>query len=249
VVNLYNLRPLLIGHRGARSINRFGLFWSRAALPAENTVPAFEYALAEGCDGFEFDVRYTRDRRHILCHDPKMRRRVIAATDYWALHLRSERRRVAIACLEDVLHGFGDRAYLDIELKAAGCEEDIVAQLKAHPPARGYVVSSFLPDVLLRLNHLDESLTLGYICKDAEAAEEWSNLPISVVLPHYRLVSRKFIDEVHRRNMQLMAWTVNRKSDLLRLASWEIDGLISDDPRLLRQTFLLTERHKAAAQR
>src|SRR5206468_7355346 len=124
--------------------------------------------------------------------------------------------------------------------------EDIVALLKAHPPSRGYVVSSFLPDVLFRLNQLDQTVPLGYICKDAEAAEAWSNLPIQVVLPHYKLVSRRFIDEVHRRGMQLMAWTVNRQSDMLRFASWEVDGLISDDLQLLQRTFGDYERSASA---
>jgi len=34
----------------------------------------------------------------------------------------------------------------------------------------------------------------------------------------------------------VMTWTVNRETDMLRLASWGIDGLISDDPKLLKIT-------------
>jgi glycerophosphoryl diester phosphodiesterase len=238
---------LLLGHRGARPVRRLGFSWSGSKVPAENTLAAFEYALAQGCDGFEFDVRYTRDRRHVLCHDPKLHQREIATGDYSDLHRHPERRKAPIACLEDVLRTLGDRAYLDIELKVAGCEEQIVAQLKAHPPSRGYVVSSFLPDVLLRLNELDDTMPLGYICKDAEAAEAWSMLPIRVLLPHYRLVSRRLVDEVHRRKMQLVTWTVNRESDMLRFASWEVDGLISDDPQLLHRTFRRAEGSESAA--
>ncbi len=217
---------------------RLGMGWLSQRIPAENTIEAFEYALANDCDGFEFDVRYTRDRRHVLCHDPKLRGREIATTDYAALHHRGARQGTAIACLEAVLCAFGHRAFLDIELKVPGGEAEIVAQLKANPPQRGYVVSSFLSEVLLRLNELDGELALGYICDSPEAAEAWSELPISVVLPHHKLVSRPFIDEVHRRKVRLMTWTVNRHPEMLRLASWGVDGLISDDPQLLRQTFL-----------
>jgi glycerophosphoryl diester phosphodiesterase len=37
--------------------------------------------------------------------------------------------------------------------------------------------------------------------------------------------------------MKLLTWTVNDAQDLLRLARWGVDGLISDDPRLLVRTF------------
>ncbi len=208
-------------------------------IPPENTVAAFEYALANGCDGFEFDVRFSGDRRSVLCHDPKLGRRVIATTDYSGLERRYgfERRRSPMACLEDVLSGFSDRAYLDIEVKVAGNEETIVSQLKTHPPSR-YVVSSFLPEVLLRLHELDARLPLGYICQDRQAARRWAELPIAVFIPHHTLVEQSLIEEVHGRDMQLFTWTVNDQAELLHLASWGVDGLISDDPKLLSRTFL-----------
>ena len=53
-----------------------------------------------------------------------------------------------LPALEDVLQQFGHRAYLDIELKVSGNEETVVAALQAHPPQRGFIVSSFLPEIL-----------------------------------------------------------------------------------------------------
>ena len=97
--------------------------------------------------------------------------------------------------------------------------------------------SSFLPDVLLRLHDLDPSLPLGFICEHAEDAERWTALPIAAFIPHYSLVSERLIDEVHAREKKLLTWTVNDAHDLLRLAGWGVDGLISDDPRLLARTF------------
>jgi glycerophosphoryl diester phosphodiesterase len=137
--------PLLLGHRGVRAVRRLASLWPGKQVPPENTLEAFNYALSRGCDGFEFDVRYTRDRRNILCHDANIGRREIAATDYATLYAPSERRKAPIACFEDVLRAFGHRAFLDIELKVSGSEEEIVAKLQTDPPARGYVVSSFLP--------------------------------------------------------------------------------------------------------
>jgi glycerophosphoryl diester phosphodiesterase len=195
---------------------------------------AFDYAMANGCDGFEFDVRYTRDRCTVLSHDPKLNRKDVAITDYSGFERRGG---YSLACLEDVLTRFGGTAYLDIELKVTGNEEAVVAALRAKPPRRGHVVSSFLLDVLLRLHDLDPSLPLGFICEHAEDAERWTALPIAAFIPHCSLVSQRLIDEVHAREKKLLTWTVNEAQDLLRLAGWGVDGLISDDPRLLARTF------------
>jgi len=202
---------------------------------------AFDYALANGCDGFEFDVRYTRDRRSVLSHDSKLNRKEVAITEYAGLDRRCGYK---LACLEDVLTRFGHTAYLDIELKVPGNEEAVVATLRANPPRHGYVVSSFLPDVLRRLHELDPSLALGFICEHPDEARGWTDLPITAFVPSFSLVSQRLIDEVHAREVRLLTWTVNDSYDLLRLAGWGVDGLISDDPRLLARTF---PRHREAA--
>jgi glycerophosphoryl diester phosphodiesterase len=54
--------PLIIGHRGA------------SAVAPENTLAAFERALADGADGIEFDVQLARDRVAVVIHDPTLRR-------------------------------------------------------------------------------------------------------------------------------------------------------------------------------
>jgi glycerophosphoryl diester phosphodiesterase len=58
-------RPILVhGHRGARAI-----------FP-ENTLPAFEYAIAAGADAIEMDVSVTRDDIVVVAHDPKLNRAI-----------------------------------------------------------------------------------------------------------------------------------------------------------------------------
>lgn len=51
-------RILVHGHRGAR------------AVYPENTIPAFEYAIAVGADFLEMDVAVTRDDVLVVSHDP-----------------------------------------------------------------------------------------------------------------------------------------------------------------------------------
>jgi glycerophosphoryl diester phosphodiesterase len=223
-------RPLLLGHRGVRPR---GLRRLTFRAPAENSLAAFEFALSQGCDGFEFDVRYTRDGRDVLWHDPKFNGREIAATDYAQL---TAREGICLPCVEDVLQQFGKRAYLDIELKESGNEERIVAALERNPPQRGYIVSSFLPETLRRMHDAHDRIPLGYICERGDLMDRWRELPIRVCLPRYDLVRPPLIEHVHRNGQQFMTWTVNSQHRMKELADWGVDGLISDDPQLLFRT-------------
>ena len=210
-----------------------GLRRLASSAPQENSLAAFEAALSQGCDGFEFDVRHTRDGRNVLWHDPTFRGREIATSDFSQL---ADRDGSTLASLEEVLGQFGHRAYLDIELKVAGHEKAVVAVLRQRPPQRAYLVSSFLPEVLLRLHEIDDQIPLGYICERPSLMDRWRDLPIKVFLPRHDLLRPELIEEAHRRGMQIMTWTANSARRMRQLADWGVDGLISDDPQLLFRT-------------
>jgi glycerophosphoryl diester phosphodiesterase len=224
-------KPLLLGHRGCRvsSLTRHN-----SDLPVENSLAAFEYALSQGCDGFEFDVRQTHDSRNVIWHDDYWNGLPIASTDYPSLCGPNGE---LLSTLDDVLQQFGHRAFLDIELKVRGVEISVVEALRAVPPQRGYMLSSFLPDTLIRLHNIDSSLPFGYICERDYALAIWRNIPIQTILPRYDLVRKELIEEAHQRGRQVSTWTVNSENQMLQFAEWGIDGLISDDPALLYRTF------------
>ena len=197
-----NAVPLLLGHRGARSVPSIG----------ENTTSAFDFALQHGCDGFEFDVRLTRDSVAVVCHDAKSQGLLIceATADQLAYLPR----------LDDVLARYAKRAFLDIELKVHGLEGITLAALREDLPARGFVVSSFLPEVLIELRNRNDAIPLGLIC-------------VEHVIPHHSLVTPKLVSEIHDANRKLFVWTVNGKAAMLRFASWGVHGIVSDKPELL----------------
>jgi glycerophosphoryl diester phosphodiesterase len=238
-------RPLLLGHRGQRHTRRkIVRYFLPQIIPPDNTLAAFELSMQRGCDGFEFDVRYTHDRRGVICHDPDYAGFNVASTTYQSLVAagsRHERRHEQLPdeqmpCLEDVLQRFGERAYLDIETKIPGFEEDIVEAIRRHPPRHEFVVSSFLPPVLKRFHELAPELPLGFICSDRKLLPEWRRLPISVVIPQNRLMSDLLVKEWQEAGKQVFVWTVNRESEMRRLAMWGVDGIISDDTELLVKT-------------
>ncbi len=55
-----------------------------------------------------------------------------------------------------------------------------------------------------------------------------------------RLITPRFVHDLHRHGVQLSVWTVNDPSDMDRLLDWGVDGLITDRPDVLAK--LLVER-------
>src|SRR5947209_17735005 len=102
-------RPLLLGHRGARALK---------SIP-ENTVASFDQALADGCDGFELDVRLTSDGQPIVCHDPQIQGVEIAQTSADQLTM--------LPRLQDVLARYHQLAFLVYVLKYAVLETILIA--------------------------------------------------------------------------------------------------------------------------
>jgi glycerophosphoryl diester phosphodiesterase len=213
-----NPRPLLLGHRGARA---------QKSIP-ENTLASFDQALADGCDGFEFDVRLTADGKPVVCHDPQTGGIEIARA--------SAEQLSALPQLQDVLARYQDRAFLDIELKVSGLEKIAVALLQKHPPRRGVVVSSFLPEVLRTVHSHDSNVPLGLICETEAELRRWSELSIEYVIPHYRLVDEALLRQLRDAGRKILVWTVNAPAEMRHLAEAGVDGIISDNTSLLFQT-------------
>ena len=223
-------RPLLLGHRGAR-----------LGVP-ENSFAAFDKALGDGCDGFEFDVRLTADFHCVICHDPGLFGFDLAGTGFAELQAACAQppRRGGgreLCTLEEVLARYASRAYLDIELKVCGAEAAAVALLKQFPALSGAVVSSFLPSVITSFAELDPTASLGLIFDDPKALRQWDSLPVSHLMPRYKLIDRVLMNEFHAAGKQVFAWTVNHEREMRRLAELGVDGLISDDTRLLSDVF------------
>jgi glycerophosphoryl diester phosphodiesterase len=211
------MKLLLLGHRGARGHREV----------AENSFESFDLALRHGCDGFEFDVRKSKDDEAVICHDAKSRARAISNT---------VAARLQLPTLSAVLERYSRRAFLDIELKVQGLEEKTLAAVRDHSPQRGYVISSFLPPVLTKLALLDPREPLGIICGNRPQLSLWPDLPVQYVMVEQKLVNCKLVEDVHSAGKKIMVWTVNRAPTMERLAKFGVDGIISDQTERLANT-------------
>ncbi len=210
--------PILLGHRGARAVR---------SVP-ENTIVSFDLALEHGCDGVEFDLRLTSCGRALISHNPRVGKITVSrATARQLLHLPR---------LEDVLRHYGHRIFLDIELKVKGLETKVLSALRERPTNGNYVVSSFIPEVVMELRARSATVPTGIICQTSSQLVRWRELPVQYVMVHHSLLNRRLIDLVHKAGRKVFVWTVNDAKAMVRLANWGVDGIISDDTQLLAKT-------------
>lgn len=214
-------RPLFLGHRGTR------------IYAPENTFAAFDVAIEHGCDGFEFDVRRTKDGVAAINHDAHFHKLKMDETAFARLKAVHP-----LPTLEETLRKYGDRCYLNIELKETGLERETLRVLQLAPPQRGVMVSSFLPEVIEMLaqmrgtGNVPGNVPLGYICRNLKLLNKWKKLPISHAVINHAIYSKQLQGELKDAGIKLFIWTVNEPDEMRRFIELGVDGIISDDSKL-----------------
>jgi glycerophosphoryl diester phosphodiesterase len=224
--------PLLLGHRGA------------LRYAPENTITAFDLALTHGCDGFECDVRLTRDGIAAVCHDPAIYGFSVADSDFDSLNAASGG---TLPTMQETWQRYHERAFINIELKVPGLEDQVAELVRWHPAMHGGFVSSFLPEVVNALDLREIAAPLGYICKDPAKLAIWSRLPVAYVVLHHSLITPELVEELSVAGKQVIVWTVNGEREMRRLASLGVHGIISDDTRHLRRVLRPDAAHSAGS--
>lgn len=203
-------RPLICAHRGA------------SAELEDNSVAAFEAAIAAGADLVETDIRRGRDGRLVLSHDP----------------LGADEDPIPLATLLDLA---GGRVGLDLELKEPGLEADLLALLA--PELRpGLIVTSFLPEVIRELRRLDGTLDLGLLVEDGPDYALPPDLLGAVracgadfLAPDAVLLGPETRAVAHAIGRGLSVWTVNDRATIAALAHDPDVAIITTDvPALAR---------------
>lgn len=227
-------------HRGA----------SRAA--PENTVPAFELAIAAGADGIEFDVQLSRDGQVVVIHDETLPRTTDGAgwvkehslAELKALDASAGREGYAgvrIPTLAEVLALLAPSALrANIELKNSevrypGLEEAVLAEVTAAGMTERTMYSSFSGESVRRLAGMAPMAEVGLIYSRplGRPLRLAASLGASAVHPDRRLVGgRHWIARAHARRLAVRPWVLNTPERIEKAIALGLDGLFTDVPDL-----------------
>jgi glycerophosphoryl diester phosphodiesterase len=233
----------LVGHKGADLI-----------APG-NTLESFHAAVEAGVDTIELDVLWTRDGHPRIA--AAERAPLVVAHDW---HDAAERTPLTIAeALDAFLEPPLDRVEIDLDLKLAGREEEIVAAVRERGLLERAMVSTMELSTLARIRELEPGLRRGWtypkVTKDW-TSKRWAKAPmlaamvamrrrlpgiaaralpqmgVEAMWVYHPLVSSRLVRTTRTTSVELIAWTVDDLPRMRKLAAAGVDGICSNDPRL-----------------
>lgn len=236
-----------VGHKGAD------------AIVAGNTVASFEKAVEIGVEMIEFDVLWTEDG------SPKLaaadRSPLVIAHDWHDAAARTP--HSFDEALEAFTRAPLDRVELDCDLKLPGREYDFVHALREHGLVERAMVSTMYVESLAAIRALEPDLRLGWTYPKvtrpwdrrrwarpavlAAMAGMRARLPklverrapelgAAAVWVFHPLITASLAQVTRRIGIELIAWTVDDPARIAALRELGVNGICSNDPRLLTES-------------
>jgi len=249
-MNAKELKLRLYGHRGA------------SALLPENTLAAFERALADGANALELDVHPTADGHFVVAHDPDGQRMAGVSETIRSLSLdqvkrwnvavgtgRSDLERHTVPSLAETLEAFPE-VPMSIDLKPDDPNAvSALLEVIAHHSAEDRVtLASFSTRVVRKIRSLgypgrtslskSEVAVLRFV--PGILAKRWvagDAAHIPVVHNGIRLDGRRFIKRCRDLGLRVEYWVVDDPEEARRLLDLGATGIMSDDPAVIAPVF------------
>jgi glycerophosphoryl diester phosphodiesterase len=220
-----------------------------ASLAApENTLPAFERAIANGATFLELDVQRTADGVLVVAHDADLMRMagvplVIRHATFAELrsadvgsHFGPEFAGQNIPTLDEVLDIAADRARLLIELKSYSPQPDalladVVQTLRARGLLERAVVMSLNYPEVQAIQRLEPRLAAGFVA--TASLGDISRLDADFLAVPLSQATDALIGAAHAQGKEVYVWTVDDPRQMSRALDRGVDNIITNDPAAL----------------
>jgi glycerophosphoryl diester phosphodiesterase len=238
-------QPVIFAHRGA------------SAHAPENTLAAFELALAQQADALELDVKLSADGYAVVIHDATVDRTTgspgrvkdltlaqlqsLDAGSFFSERYRGEK----IPTLEEVFDAVGKRTFINVELTNYGTPRDQLVEtvctlVKKFALQKHVMFSSFYAWNLSKARAYIPEIPRGLLAFSGLLGAWARSFGFAfgnhqALHPYLNDVSSQQVQRVHRLNRRIHVWTVNAADDMRRLFHWGVDGIFTDDPQLAAQ--------------
>jgi glycerophosphoryl diester phosphodiesterase len=212
---------LVIAHRGA------------SHQKPENTIEAFEQAVALGSDGVELDVRRSGDDRLVVHHDARLADHRVIRTE---TDLTS-----TIPTLADALDAC-EGVFVNIEIKNDPSEPDfdptdwvahaVGVELQRRTADTRWLISSFRAETVDLCRILLPRVRTALLTEDLGPAEIQRTVAGGHVAVHPSVdgLTEAAIRMAHGRGLAVNAWTCDEPDRIRELMSWGIDGICTNVP-------------------
>lgn len=240
---------LRIGHKGAD------------ALVSGNTIASFEKAVVIGVDAIEFDVLWTEDGHPSI--EPERRSELVVAHDWPAAAAAEAagRKLTLDTALEAFTRPPLEQVVINLDIKLPGRDDEVVEAVRRHGLTGRTSISTMEISSLKRIDEIEPGLSLGWTVP--KVTRDWLSMPrvmrpalamglasvrvrmpgqvrrglpeleVDSVWAFHGLVSPRLVETIHDAGKKLNVWTVDDPLRIESLAALGVDGICTNDPRLV----------------
>ena len=238
---------IVTGHRGA------------SHYAPENTIASVLKALELNADRIEIDIQRTKDSVIVLSHDIDIDRTTngkgkIIDLEYSEILqydiLYEEGNAHKIPTLEQVIQTIDGKSKLLIEIKEGNryypsIEKQVIDLLRKYDAMEWCIIHSFHDDILVEIRKYDPNIELHKIFlgripfTNIIFSPKFSNLndplynSVSEFSSMYSFTDKALIKKIHNKGKKINVWTVNDAKKAQKMIEKGVDGIITDDPKLI----------------
>jgi len=216
------VRPLVIAHRGASSIE------------LENSLAAFRAAALQGADGVELDIHATVDGELIVHHDETINGTHIAQSSAAAIAALRLKNGEPVPTLSQALGAVAPRLQVFIEVKTLDPRWDarLFETMDRGPNPAGYAVHSFDHRIVRRLSEKRPGLRCGVLSSSypVRPLAALQDAGASILWQERTVADEMLARTLHDAGMSLFVWTVDEPADLARFVALGVDGICTNFP-------------------
>ncbi|WDF60144.1 glycerophosphodiester phosphodiesterase family protein [Flavobacterium sp. KACC 22758] len=221
---------LKIGHRGAK------------AYEPENTLQAFQKALDLNSDGIELDVHLSSDGYIIVIHDETIDRTTNGkglVSSFTLAELKSFLidGKYQIPTLNEVFDLVDKKCLINIELKGIGTAPKVVALIEENISEKNwndshFIISSFEWNMLEGTSNLNPNIPIGVLTEENldTALAFAEKIKAKAIHPDFNLLNKENVRQIQEKGFLVLPWTVNSEKDIQKVKSYNVNGIISDNP-------------------
>lgn len=217
----------------------------------ENTMLAFCKAHETGCEGIELDVHLSKDGHLVVIHDELVDRttdKTGAVKDFTLAELEGMNAGNAgsfegIPSFESYCNWVKDLPLItNIEIKTnrhyyPGIEEKVVLMVKEFNLDEKVVISSFNHASLWKVKTLDPNLRCALLVNSkgiGNAGLYAKAMGMEYFHPDGSTLTEEVVQECHKAGVKVNVWTVNDMALLKQMIKWDVDGIITNFPDIVR---------------
>jgi glycerophosphoryl diester phosphodiesterase len=214
---------LVLGHRGA------------PAEALENTLRAFELAIRAGADGVELDVRPARDGTPVVIHDDALERTFgiagrVSEMSWPALQRVTGARLPSFEQVAAWAAASG--AWLNVELKAGGAEDEVIRILRRDDLMRRTFLSAFDAEVVARVGEVAPDALRFFLTEswDDAALDRLNRSGAAGVCLRVDAATPLALEVLGHEGLPVVVWTVDDPVRIRHLLAAGVAGIITNHP-------------------